>query len=129
MFVEEHLAMLAGDSRPLVEVLDRSGQVARTHSYRQVVAEARALSRRLPGRSASGGPPVVGVVTANSPEFLVADFALLRSGAVEVPVPLAFSAEQAASLLEGVDACLVDDAGLRRLDEWTVAAVLPPGCP
>lgn len=118
--LEAALRELADSERPLVEVLDPAGGTARVHSYREVTRAAGALAERV----AEGAR--VGVVCGNTPEFVVADLALLSAGATEVPVPLAFSAEQAASLLDEVDLCLVDGPGARRVAEW---GVLRPDCP
>ncbi|MET7669458.1 AMP-binding protein [Micromonospora luteifusca] len=125
MLVEERLARLAADGRPLVQTLNGAGRVSETLSYRDAVAAARLLAGRL---ALAAARPVVGVITGNTTEFVVADLALLLSGAVEVPVPIAFSAEQAASLLAPAGLCLVDEAGRRRLTQWGAQRVLPPGC-
>ncbi|WP_058045509.1 AMP-binding protein [Streptomyces roseifaciens] len=100
-----------------------------SYSYRQILHAAAGLASRL-GRVTEGGAPTkVAVVMGNSPDFVVADLALLGSGRIEVPVPLAFSADQAASLLCDADVCLVDGPGERRLAEWGREAVLPARCP
>lgn len=101
-----------------------------SYSYRQILHAAAGLASRL-GRVAEGGgaPAKVAVVMGNSPDFVVADLALLGSGRTEVPVPLAFSADQAASLLCDADVCLVDGPGERRLAEWGRETVLPARCP
>ncbi|SBT43287.1 AMP-binding protein [Micromonospora narathiwatensis] len=125
MLIEERLARLATDGRALVELLDDDGGVGEVLSYRDGVGAAWTLADRL---RLADTRPVVGVLTGNTPEFVVADLALLLSGAVEVPVPLAFSADQANSLLREASVCLVDEAGRRRLAEWGTERVLPPGC-
>jgi len=125
MLVEERLARLATDGRALVELLDDDGGVGEVLSYRDGVGAAWTLADRL---RLADTRPVVGVLTGNTPEFVVADLALLLSGAVEVPVPLAFSADQANSLLREASVCLVDEAGRRRLAEWGTERVLPAGC-
>ncbi|WP_308311129.1 AMP-binding protein [Streptomyces sp. GbtcB6] len=139
--LEQSLTALSEDERPLVEVLAPDGSVARSYSYRHIVGAAAALAQTLrehpvrkraprePGDPTDPGQLQVGLVTANGPEFLVADFAVLGADAVEVPVPLAFTAEQAASMLEDIDICLVDESGARRLAEWGADKVLPPGVP
>ncbi|MCW3841935.1 AMP-binding protein [Micromonospora yasonensis] len=124
MLVAERLSRLADDGRALVEALDHDGRPRAVLSYRDGVGAARALAARL---RLAATRPVVGVLTGNTAEFVVADLALLLSGAVEVPVPLAFSAEQAASLLPEATLCLVDEAGRQRLAEWG-DRVLPAGC-
>lgn len=125
MLVEQRLAGLAADGRTLVEALDRTGRPVGVLSYADGVGAARVLAGRL---RLAETRPVVGVLAGNTAEFVVADLALLLSGAVEVPVPLAFSAEQAASLLPEATICLVDEAGRQRLAEWGAERVLPAGC-
>ncbi|WP_053707730.1 AMP-binding protein [Streptomyces sp. NRRL B-3648] len=136
--LKKTLLALAGDERPLVEVLTADGSVARSYSYRRIVGAAAAVAAALrahpvrPRGPRPDGDPTdpaqlqVGVVTANGPEFLVADFAVLGAGAAEVVVPLAFTAEQTAAMLADIDVCLADEAGVRRLREWGLDKVLPP---
>lgn len=136
--LEKSLISLAEDDRPLVDVLAPDGSVARSYSYRRIVTAAAAVAADLraypvrPRDARPDGDPTdpaqlqVGVVTANGPEFLVADFAILGAGGAEVVVPLAFTAEQAASLLADIDVCLADAAGVARLTEWGLEQVLPP---
>ncbi len=133
--VESALARPAWQHRTLVEVVDPDdGGVMRCLTYRQVREARDRLAERLRGLLPAGA--VVGLVAGNTPEWVLADLALLAIDAVEVPVPLAFSAEQAASLLTS-PVCLVDAQGERRLRHWglhrdrTVVridaqAVLPP---
>ena len=102
----------------MVEVL-AGREPARRYTRRQMLHAAACIASALP---AQARPPKVGVVMHNGPEWVAADLALLDAGAVEVPVPLAFSAEQAAHLLQDVDLCLVDAAGERRLAEWLSSA-------
>jgi long-subunit acyl-CoA synthetase (AMP-forming) len=94
-----------------------------TLSYRQVRAERDRLATRLCEEFQPG--TVVGLVAGNTPQWLVADLALLTGGFVEVPVPLAFSREQAASLLREASACVVDDLGARRLEDWGLSKGRP----
>jgi long-subunit acyl-CoA synthetase (AMP-forming) len=125
--LEQALRRFGDGDRILAEVVDRDGQVERRFTYREITRAARALTDQLP----TGGddrPLRVGVVTGNSPAFVVADLALISARVVEVPVPLAFSVEQAAGLLDDVDVCLVDGAGRRGLDRWRPDRVLRPGC-
>ncbi|GAU69231.1 putative fatty acid--CoA ligase [Streptomyces sp. NBRC 110611] len=124
--IEEILTRFAESRRPLIEVLDEDGTPARVLTYREVTRRAADLARRFGRRS--GRPARVGVLCGNTPEFAVADLALLMARAIEVPVPLAFSAEQAAGLLADTDLCVVDAAGGARLREWGRSRVLPPGC-
>ncbi|GLW71409.1 hypothetical protein Kpho02_37080 [Kitasatospora phosalacinea] len=129
--VENALRTHAETDRPFVEVLGEDGAPARVLSYRQVTRGAQALIDRLAAHPlpADGRTPRIGVVCGNTPAFALADLALIAARLVEVPVPLAFSAEQAASLLEDVDLCLLDEQGERRMAEWGPERVLRPGCP
>ncbi|MGW1909907.1 AMP-binding protein [Streptomyces sp. NPDC002076] len=113
----------------MVEVLSPAGGPTVKWTYRQVIGAARVLADDLAVLAARlGRTPRVGLLAENSAEWVVADLALLFSGAVEIPVPTAFSAEQAASLLAGADACLVDSRGAHRLQEWGNERVLTAGC-
>ncbi|MET7482795.1 AMP-binding protein [Streptomyces sp. NPDC005538] len=137
--LKKTLLSLSEDERPLVDVLAADGSVARSYSYRRIVGAAAVVAAALrahpvrPRGPRPDGDPTdpaqiqVGVVTANGPEFLVADFAVLGAGAAEVVVPLAFTAEQTAAMLADIDICLADEAGVRRLREWGLEKVLPAG--
>jgi long-chain acyl-CoA synthetase len=114
--VEAGLADPRNQDRPLVEVVGRNGVPTRTFTYHQIRTARGRLASQL--RSLLDQGSAVGLVAGNTPEWLVADLALLAGAFVEVPVPLAFSAEQAGALLAGTSVCLVDDLGARRLDEW-----------
>jgi len=124
MLIEERLRNLVADERRFVEVRSADGGIATTHSYREVLAVARSLTEQL---SLIQERPRVGVVMGNTVAFVATDLALLLSGAVEVPVPVAFSADQAQSLLEETLICLVDDVGAEQLKAWG-DRVLPAGC-
>jgi long-subunit acyl-CoA synthetase (AMP-forming)/alpha-ketoglutarate-dependent taurine dioxygenase len=113
----EQVLAYRNSSAPLVEVLGDEPVVL---SYRSAFDAAIGLALH------SG--QTVGLVAHNSPEWFVADLGCLLGGAVEVPVPLAFSADQARSLLREVDVCLVDEAGRERLAAWG-EDVLPQGTP
>ncbi|MEU8544122.1 AMP-binding protein [Streptomyces sp. NPDC048717] len=121
--VENALRRYAESERPLVRVLDGEGGFAATYGYREITRAARELTGAV-----GAGAVRVGVLCDNTPEFVVADLALLALRATEVPVPLAFSREQAAGLLEETDVCLVDAQGAARLAEWGRDTVLPAGC-
>ncbi|MDH6579064.1 AMP-binding protein [Kitasatospora sp. MAP5-34] len=127
--VENALGRYADTDRPLVQVLDLNGEQADGFSYRQITRAARQLADQLADRQTTGARLRVGVVCGNTPEFVVADLALLAGRAVEVPVPLAFTREQASGMLELIDVLLTDGPGRRRLAEWGEAQVLPAGCP
>jgi long-chain acyl-CoA synthetase len=80
-----------------------------------VAAVAAALEATFAGHDAR---PKVGVIAANSPEWIVADLALQLGGHTEIPVPLGFSYEQAQSMLQYADLMVVDAAGARALAQW-----------
>ncbi|MFB8088376.1 AMP-binding protein [Streptomyces sp. NPDC055992] len=109
-----------------------AGSAPAEWTYRQIIGAALRLAGRLGQWAAEHGRPArIGLLAENSPEWVVADLAALFSGAVEIPVPTAFAAEQAASLLESADLCLVDDAGTRALARWADTSpvkVLAGGC-
>lgn len=115
--VQAALADPDHQDRVLVERLTDTGEVRDRLTYAQV-AEWAGRVRSVLTAKGHGPRTTVGLVAGNGPEWIVADLALLATGATEVPVPLAFSADQAASLLEGVDICLVDEAGAARLMAW-----------
>ncbi|MET7903015.1 AMP-binding protein [Streptomyces sp. NPDC005355] len=101
----------------LVERLAPDGTTAETFTYAQLAHWSGEIRRALATRGVTEGARV-GVVAGNGPEWVAADLALLLGGLEEVPVPLAFSGEQAASLLHEVRLCLADEAGARKLAEW-----------
>lgn len=124
--ISESLVRFGESAHPMIEVLGEDGVPARTLSYQEVTRRAADLAHRI--GQGDGRPPRIGVVCGNTPEFVVADLALITARAIEVPVPLAFSAEQAAGLLEETDLCLADAAGQARLTQWGRDRVLGPRC-
>jgi long-subunit acyl-CoA synthetase (AMP-forming) len=127
--VERALARHAESDATLVQVLDADGGRAAAFSYREITRAAQALASRLGAvPETTDGSRRVGVLCGNTPEFVVADLALLAARRTEVPVPLAFSRDQAAGLLLEAEICLVDEFGAARLDEWGRDNVLPAGC-
>ena len=124
----------AGSDAVMVRVLpDGDGSAGSVRTYREIIGAALVLAGRLTEWAAEHGRPArVGLLAENSPEWVVADLAALFASAVEVPVPTAFAADQAASLLDTADLCLVDDAGARALERWaedTETGVLREDCP
>ncbi|UXY33067.1 AMP-binding protein [Streptomyces sp. HUAS TT20] len=117
----------------MVRVLSADGGPATDFGYRDLIGAALVLAARLSEWEREHGRPArVGLLAENSPEWVAADLALLFASAVEIPVPTAFAAEQAASLFETADLCLVDAAGAHALERWTKdreGGVLPEGCP
>ncbi|ORM81600.1 hypothetical protein HA44_08580 [Mixta gaviniae] len=85
-------------------------------SYLALLEEARQLAANL--QAQVGVRAQVGIVMGNTPEWVLADIALLLADLVEVPVPLAFSGEQAAFLLQNCQAVLTDATGAQRLTQW-----------
>ncbi|BDH12493.1 AMP-binding protein [Streptomyces hygroscopicus] len=124
--IRESLVRFSESPRPMIEVLGEDGVPARTLGYQEVTRRAADLAERI--GHGDGRPLRIGVVCGNTPEFVVADLALIVARAIEVPVPLAFSAEQAAGLLEETDLCLADSAGQERLTQWGRDRVLRPDC-
>ncbi|MFI9172196.1 AMP-binding protein [Streptomyces lincolnensis] len=118
--VLEALRAPENTDRTLVERLSDDGSAPRTFTYGRMRTWSEGVRRVLTARGLPAGTPV-GLVAGNGPEWVAADLALLLDGLVEVPVPLAFSAEQAASLLRNVRVCLADTAGALRLKEWGLA--------
>ena len=108
-------------ARPVVRELDGVAP-GRVYTLGQLLDAAASLAVPLCAmRETLGRPPKIGLAMRNSPEWMAADLALLFSGAVQVPVPLAFSAEQALHLLDGVDLCMVDAAGEAKVAQWFTA--------
>ncbi|ROM97173.1 AMP-binding protein [Pseudomonas brassicacearum] len=85
-------------------------------TYQQLVTQAQNLAWKIEGETLPSSS--VGIVMGNSPQWVLADLALMISKRVEVPVPLAFSADQAAHLLQGCALVLIDEMGARKLQEW-----------
>ncbi|WP_241613265.1 AMP-binding protein [Rosenbergiella epipactidis] len=85
-------------------------------TYQSLLNEASLLAGSL--QSKVEVQTQVGIVMGNSPEWILADIALMLSDMIEVPVPLAFSGEQAAFLLQNCDVVLTDTMGALRLNEW-----------
>jgi long-chain acyl-CoA synthetase len=111
-------AFAATPQAPMVEVLAGRAPARRLTRGQMLQAAAAIAALLKPRQAALGRPLKVGLVMHNSPEWVAADMALLASGAVEVPVPLAFAAAQALHLLNGADLCLVDAQGAVRLRDW-----------
>jgi long-subunit acyl-CoA synthetase (AMP-forming) len=126
MLLEQFTRVQRDNPATFIEALGDDGSVARSYSYGEVARAAGALAGALGARAQTGTR--VGLLCGNSPEWVVADLALLACGLVEIPVPLAFTAAQAAGMLASADVCIADAAGLRRLEQWAGAAVLAAGC-
>ncbi|MEU7553052.1 AMP-binding protein [Streptomyces sp. NPDC044571] len=129
----EGLLAQADSDAVMVRVLSADGAAGATWRYRDIIGAALVLAGQMQKWAADHGRPArVGLLAENSPEWVVADLAALFSAAVEVPVPTAFAADQAASLLDAADICLVDEGGTRALERWakdTERGVLRADCP
>ncbi|SLM65148.1 MULTISPECIES: AMP-binding protein [Dickeya] len=101
------------------------------HSYFSLLQGIRALSHVIAAHDSHALPDntgqavnreralsPVGLIMGNSVEWVVADLALLYANRVEVPVPLAFSVEQASWLLRDCDLILTDAIGQQQLERW-----------
>ncbi|WP_131744878.1 AMP-binding protein [Frankia sp. Cppng1_Ct_nod] len=129
--VQENLHAPGHQDKVLIERLAADGSVAETLTYAQVRKWSSQIRRVLAEHGLPAGTPV-GLVADNGPGWVAADLALLLGGFVEVPVPLAFSGEQATSLLRETQVCLADPGGIRKLREWGLAdavAVIPVSSP
>jgi long-subunit acyl-CoA synthetase (AMP-forming) len=118
--IYESLHSPGNNDSVLIEQLAANGCTSRRWTYEEVGACVAGIQRSLEARGIYPGTPV-GVVAANGPQWVAADLAVLLGRRPEVPVPLAFSGDQAASLLREVPACLVDEAGMRKLAQWRLA--------
>lgn len=90
-------------------------------TYRRLFEEARQLAANLQAKAV--GQTQVGIVMGNTPEWVLADIALLLADLIAVPVPLAFSGEQAAFLLQNCQMVLTDATGAKRLTEWQASGL------
>jgi long-subunit acyl-CoA synthetase (AMP-forming) len=86
------------------------------YTYQSLTEAARQLASGL--RKLAGAHSHIGLVAGNSAEWVLADLALMFGELTEVPVPLAFSAQQAAWLLHNCKIVLADAAGAARIEQW-----------
>lgn len=96
-------------------------------TYGELATQARKLATHLRREYQPGAS--IGIVMGNSLEWVISDLALFIAGLIEVPVPLAFSAEQASHLLHNCQAALTDTEGEMALADWrkTSRQTLPIG--
>ncbi|MBB3221299.1 AMP-binding protein [Pseudoduganella umbonata] len=113
-------AMRERADAPAIVQLGGTESPGRLVTYGTLERECNALAAALAACCAPG--TTVGLVAANSVAWIEADLALLMGGHVEVPVPLAFSAEQAAHLLASCSVVLTDGEGQRRFEAWRADA-------
>jgi long-chain acyl-CoA synthetase len=107
--------MPAYDDATAIVQLDDAGNEHRV-SYAQLHHAAASIASAISHHVARNA--VVGLVASNSVDWVQADLALLLGHYTEVPVPLGFSADQAAHLLDSCELILADDAGMQRLAAW-----------
>ncbi|MEE4074200.1 AMP-binding protein [Pseudomonas viridiflava] len=96
------------------------GDTTRSLTYRELRQQAFALAAELQHRfqpKMPNDPVVIGIVTRNSSQWLIADLACLFAGITSLPLPLAFSQVQAENLAAHCDGFLVDSAGQKTLTE------------
>lgn len=75
-------------------------------SYADTYAFAQDIGKGLKGVGIGGGERVA-LMLPNSPEFILAYFAILASGAIVVPVNILFTAAELSFLLEDAEASLI----------------------
>lgn len=109
---------------PAVIGLDATGSQETTLlTYRALLNAALNLAGRLRLHFEAGA--YVGLAMGNSAEWIVSDLALMLGGLVEVPVPMAFSAEQATHLLQHCAIVLTDEPGSAQLAAWRAHSIHP----
>jgi long-chain acyl-CoA synthetase len=105
--------------RVAIEQLGETGESARRVGYGALAAGVAALAVEVEAAfEGRGGERKVGLIAANSPEWIAADVALQLGGSTEIPIPLGFSYEQAESMIQHADLVLVDRAGAKALAHW-----------
>jgi long-subunit acyl-CoA synthetase (AMP-forming) len=109
---------------PAVIGLDETGcREATILTYGALLNAAQHLANQLRLHLEFGA--YVGLAMGNSAEWIVADLALMLGDLVEVPVPIAFSAEQAAHLLQHCAIVLTDQPGSAQLATWRAHSSQP----
>lgn len=99
-------ALARFDSQPLLHYRDD------TYSYGEVVTDANRLANRLRAEGVGPGVPVA-IMTSNCPEFVIADQAVLRCGAVKVALNDMLSAKDIEYILRDSKAHVaIADAGM-----------------
>lgn len=102
---------------PLVEqTMDGQWPATLVHSD-ELRDLARTLVAELRSLGVGAGRPV-GLIASNSVAWLAADLALLHEGCTEIPVPLEFTAEQTAHLLDPATVWVMDRPGADRIRQW-----------
>lgn len=108
-----------GDTHAIVQ-LREDGGMEKKLTYAQLHRAARSIAHTLEKHVEQGA--IIGLVASNSIAWAQADLALLIGRYTEVPVPLGFSANQAAHLLAACQLILVDESGRRQMAAWTATA-------
>lgn len=104
---------------PAIQQLTPDGALQTVASYQQLLDQASRLALGLVTRFGHASTPrKVGLAIENTPNWVITDLALQLLGWIEVPVPLAFSPAQAASLLKDVELILTDAASHNKMQEW-----------
>lgn len=102
-----------------IEQITIGGALETVVSYQRLLDQASRLALGLVTRFGhSYTPRKVGLAIENTPNWVIADLALQLLGWIEVPVPLAFSPAQAASLLKDVELILTDAGSHNKMREW-----------
>jgi long-chain acyl-CoA synthetase len=85
------------------------------YTYEELQQAAVKLAKELTNLFGSLKGKMVGLMIDNSPEWIIADLALLHLNAVEIPVPMSFTKEQINHLLANADLCIVNDERSQQL--------------
>lgn len=105
-----------------VSILDSTDAVS-DYTYRGLFKDVFKVCNVLKECKYASGRLTAGLIMSNSYEWVVADLALMILNSTEVPVPLAFSAEQSFNLLKESDICLTDSLGREKLNEWKASEI------
>lgn len=106
-------------ARIAIERMHEADRAPEQVAYGALAASVAAVALEVEAAFAGRGRPrKVGLIAANSPEWVTADLALQLGGTTEIPIPLGFSFEQAGSMIQHADLVLVDRAGALALAHW-----------
>lgn len=103
-------------NRPAVRQFDEAGNCCEIYTYADLWKKTIFIANSIPCFVSE--QLKIGLVATNSIEWIAADLALLKLGVCEVPVPMAFTAEQAENLLRSCSYVLVDEQGSHQIKEW-----------
>ncbi len=99
-----------------VSVLAQDGTEKPTLTYSVLLNSAQSLGNVIARRSRPYEK--VALIAENSPLWAIADLSLMITQRTQVPVPTAFSKEQAENIVAGITLFITDEAGSRKLREW-----------